>query len=95
MWIFLRASDSVKKLWQVQLLNISMITSTCSTMSYKKTEYSFTFVVKDVIQVSLLYLYKKEHLLCQIQPVQGGCTMSIAHKKKEHISSFHAFMARS
>ena len=90
MWIFLRASDSVKKLWQVQLLNISMITSTYSTMSYKKTEYSFTFVVKDVIQVSLLHLYKKEHLLCQIQPVQGGCTMSIAHKKKEHIASFHA-----
>ena len=68
MWIFLRASDSVKKLWQVQLLNISMITSTYSTMSYKKTEYSFTFVVKDVIQVSLLHLYKKEHLCVKYNP---------------------------
>ncbi len=59
-----------------------------STISHKKTEYRFVFG-KYVIHVSLWTHSEKDHQLSSTFLNIGG-SMSVAHKKRENLATFHA-----
>lgn len=60
-----------------------------STISHKKTGYRFAFG-KYVIQVSLWHLFRERSSISNQPSLYKGGSMSVAHKKRENLATFHA-----